>query len=167
MSCVFSHSLHRHHSAAQATFTPSIQPNVGLPRTRPPLNSAVNNRPFSPRVQTISILSDPLYSLVLFLIELFYSTLTKLLKKLNFKNIHFPSLSLLIPHASAPYNAVCTITLSYRHFFSFFPNPLLLSTPIAHSPRFIPLIYFLYETVFTSSICCHLRPHVLKTMQFL
>ena len=27
----------------KATFTPSIQPNISLPRTRPPLTSAVNN----------------------------------------------------------------------------------------------------------------------------
>ena len=26
----------------KATFTPSIQPNLGLPRTRPPLTSAIN-----------------------------------------------------------------------------------------------------------------------------
>ena len=33
---VLSLSLHRH------SFTPSIQPNLGLPRTRPPLTSAIN-----------------------------------------------------------------------------------------------------------------------------
>ena len=36
-------------------------------------------------------------------------------------------LLLLIPHASAPYNAVGTITNSYKHFFAFIPNPLLLN----------------------------------------
>ena len=34
---------------------------------------------------------------------------------------------LLMPHASALYNAVGTITPSFRHFFSFIPNALLLS----------------------------------------
>ena len=54
----------------KATFTPSIQPNLGLPRTRPPLTSAINNfeavygstHTFFSHAQTISILSDPLYS---------------------------------------------------------------------------------------------------------
>ena len=35
--------------------------------------------------------------------------------------------ALLIPHGSAPYNAVGTITHSYRHFLAFIPSPLLLS----------------------------------------
>ena len=34
----------------------------------------------------------------------------------------------LIPHASASYNAVFTITASYRHFLAFITNPLLLRT---------------------------------------
>ena len=52
----------------KANFMPSIQPNLGLPRTSPPLTSAnytfltMRSYLFSPRVQTISILSDPLYS---------------------------------------------------------------------------------------------------------
>ena len=48
--------------------TPSIQPNLSLPRTRPPLNSAINTllvystHPFVPHAQTFSILSDLTYS---------------------------------------------------------------------------------------------------------
>ena len=36
--------------------------------------------------------------------------------------------ALLIPQASAPYNAVGTITPSYRHLLAFIPNSLLLQT---------------------------------------
>ena len=47
---------------------------------------------------------------------------------LNLKNIHFRSVSTsLIPNASAPYNAVGTITPSYRRFFSFISSPLYCS----------------------------------------
>ena len=48
----------------KATSTPSIQPNLGLPHTRPPLTSAATSfwpydtHPFFPHAQTISILSD-------------------------------------------------------------------------------------------------------------
>ena len=51
----------------KATFTPSIQPNLGLPHTRPPLTSAINTfwpfgfHPLFPNDQTILILSDLLY----------------------------------------------------------------------------------------------------------
>ena len=49
--------------------------------------------------------------------------------------------ALLIPHASPPYNAVGTITHSYRHYFAFIHNPLLLrilfSAPQALYPSFI------------------------------
>ena len=50
---------------------------------------------------------------------------------------------LLIPHASAPYNAVGTITHSYRHFFAFIPNPLLLRTLFSTS-----------QTLYQSFILC-------------
>ena len=63
----------------KATFTPSIQPKLGLPRTRPPLNSAINtllairSHPFFPHAQTISILSDLLFSLTPFKFQLSYT----------------------------------------------------------------------------------------------
>ena len=59
----------------KATFTPSIQPNLGLPRTHHPLTSAINTllairySSILPRTQTISILSDPLFSLTAFLFQ--------------------------------------------------------------------------------------------------
>ena len=79
----------------KATFTPSIQPNLGLPRTHPPLTSAVPTlhllppstsfwpygahrvctHPFFPHVQTISILSDLLYALTPFLFQLSFAPL--------------------------------------------------------------------------------------------
>ena len=57
----------------KATFTPSIQPTLGLSHTRPPLTSAINTllairySSILSTAQTISILSDPHYSLAPFL----------------------------------------------------------------------------------------------------
>ena len=68
-------------------------------------------------------------------------TPTKLLKHVISKTFTFLISALLIPRASAPYNAVGTITGSYRHFLAFIPNPLLLSTlfsaPHSLYPSFI------------------------------
>ena len=67
-------------------------------------------------------------------------TPTKLLKHFISRTFTFLLSALLIPHASAPYNAVGSITPSYRHFLSFIPNPLLLSTLfIIHSVYHIPV----------------------------
>ena len=82
--------------------------------------------PFFPHDQNISILSDLLYSLTPF-----YSSSAHLF---TFNSIHswhsnqtsqtlhltFLLSALLIPHASAPYKAVGTITPSYRHFLAFY-----------------------------------------------
>ena len=68
-----SRSHHRHPSAAMhctATFTPSIQPNLGLPRTRTPLTSTINtllairNSSVPPRVHSLihSTRQLPFYS---------------------------------------------------------------------------------------------------------
>ena len=59
-------------------FTPSIQPNLCLPSTRPPLSSTINTLLAIPytlhvRAQTISILSDPLCSSTPFLYQLSYA----------------------------------------------------------------------------------------------
>ena len=64
-----------------STFTSSIQPNLGLPRTRLPLLRPstpywpYGTHPFFPHAQTISILSDLLYLLTLFLFQLSYAPL--------------------------------------------------------------------------------------------
>ena len=55
-------------------------------------------------------------------------TPTKFLKHFISRTFTFLLSALLIPHASAPYNAAGTITPSYRHFMAFIPSPLLLST---------------------------------------
>ena len=68
---------------------------------------------------------------------------------LHLKKIHFPSLSTSLTHASAPYNAVSTITHSYRHFLAFISNRLLLnklfSAPQALYPSFIPRLSMIIE----------------------
>ena len=53
-------------------------------------------------------------------------TPTKLLKHFISRTFAFLLSAFLILHASAPYNAVGTITPSYRHFLVFILNPLLL-----------------------------------------
>ena len=55
-------------------------------------------------------------------------TSTKLLKHFISRTFTFLLSALFKPHASATYNAVGTITPSYRHFLGFIPSPLLLST---------------------------------------
>ena len=91
------------------TSTPSIQPNLAVPRTRSPLPSAINTllairySPFFPRAQTISILSDLIYSLTHFLFKLFdaplhsnlypFVTLQQISQTLHLKKIHFLSLN--------------------------------------------------------------------------
>ena len=132
-----------------------------------------------PHSQTISILSDLLYLLTPFLFQLsihFPSLLipnsihsqhsNQTSKTLHLMNIHFLLSALLLPHDSAPYNAVDTITPSNRHFLDFIPNLLLLralfSAPQALYPSFI-----LCTTSVSHFISCHLRPQVLKTIHFL
>ena len=94
-----------------------------------------DTHPFFPHAQTIPIHSDLLYSLSIsalrtssFLTLSIRDTPSQTSQTLHLKNIHFPSLTLLIPHASAPYNTVGTITPSYRHFLAFIPSPILLRT---------------------------------------
>ena len=89
-------------------------------------------------------------------------TPTKLLKHFIPRTFTFLLSALLIPHASAPYSAVGTITPSYRHFLTFIPNPLLLRTLFSAPPSSIPLFHSVYHIHFTSSISCHLHPRYLK-----
>ena len=93
----------------KATFTPSIQPNLGLPHTRPPLTSAIN---ILLAIQYSSILSTcPNHLNTLWFALLANSRAIPALLRtssfltihsrhsnqtsqtLHFKNIHFPSLS--------------------------------------------------------------------------
>ena len=90
------------------------------------------SHPFCPHDQTISILSDLLYSLASFLFQLsctssfptlsIHDTPTKLLKHSISRTFTFLLSALLIHHASAPHNAIGTITHSYRHFFAYNNN---------------------------------------------
>ena len=71
----------------KATFTPSVQPNLGLPRTCSPLTSPPSTpfwpygtHPFSPRAQTISVLSDPLYSPTPVLYQVSYTPILFVIK---------------------------------------------------------------------------------------
>ena len=75
-----------------------------------------------------------------FLTRFIRDTPTKLLK-------HFISRTftlLLIPHASAPYNAVGTNTPSYRHFLAYPQSSITLHT-FQRSPRSIPLVHSVYH----------------------
>ena len=140
-----------------ATFTPSIRPNHGLPRTDlrllPPSIPLwpYRTHQLSPRAQTISILSDQLYSQTISIPALLrassfllypFTTLQPNFSK-HFISWIFTFLlsALLISHAFAPYNAVGTITPSYRYFLAFIPYPQLLSilsrAPHALYPSFI------------------------------
>ena len=155
----------------KATFTPSIQPNLGLPRTRPPLTSAINTLlaiRYSSILSTcpnhLNILSDPFYSLTPF-----YSS---------------SPTYLFIPNSI--HSRHSDQTSSHEHLLSFsqhfsYPMPLLRTTPLVQLllridtswplspilyclghfsglPKPTPLIYSVHHIPFTSSIGCHLRP---------
>ena len=145
----------------KATYTPSIQPNLGLPRTRLPLTSPINTLRaigFSSILSTCPNHFNTLWSALLpylpnslsipallrtssFLTLSIRDTPTKLLNHFISRTFTFLLSALLMPHVSAPYNAVGTITPSFRHFLALIPNPLLLSTlfsaPHALYPSFI------------------------------
>ena len=138
----------------KATFTPSIEPNLGLPRTRPQLTSAISTLlviryssiPYTcpNHLNTLrsalfaNSLSIPaLLRTFSFLTLSIRDTPTKLLKHFISRTFTFLLSALLIPHASAPYNAVGKITPSYRHFLAFIPNPLLFRT-LFSSPQALP-----------------------------
>ena len=61
-----------------------------------------------------------------------------------------------MPHASDRFNAVGTITPSYRHFLEFIPSSIAQHT-FQLSPCSIPLIHSVHHIPFTSSICRHLQ----------
>ena len=80
---------------------------------------------------------------------------TKLLKHFISRTFTFLLSALLIPHASAPYNAVGTITPSYT-LLGFNPQSSIAQDTFHRSPSSIPLIHSVYHNPFLSSICCHL-----------
>ena len=82
----------------------------------------------------------------------------KLLKHFIVRTFAFFLSALLIPHASAPYNAVGTISPS---LLGLYLQSSIVQHIFHHSPRSIPLIHSVYHINFTSSISCHLLmdPH--------
>ena len=121
----------------KATFTPTFQPNRGLPRT--PINTLLAIR-YSSILSTCPNHLNSLWSALLanslFIQALIHTsslltlsirdTPTKLIKHFIWRTFTFILSALLIPHASASYNAVGTITPSYRNFLAFVLSPLLL-----------------------------------------
>ena len=119
----------------KATFTTSIKRNLGLIHTGPPLTSAINTLL---AIRYLSILStcpnhlNTHWSVLLanslsipailctssFLTLSIYDTPTKVLKHFIWRTFTFLLSALLIPYASAPYNAIGTITPSYRHILA-------------------------------------------------
>ena len=120
-------------------------PNLGLPRTSHSLTSAINTLlairnssilstcPNHHNILCSALLANSLSIPALlrtssFLTLSIRDTPTKLLKHFISRTFTFLLSALLISYVSSLYNAVGTITPSYRHFFCFIPNPLLLRT---------------------------------------
>ena len=132
----------------KATFTPSTQPNPDLSSTQtsicfrhqhPSSHMVLIHSPFSSCFQTISPLSDQLYLPAPYRFQLFHTSLHSQLNPFlslvpNFSKLHFKTftfLLLVLPTsiASAPYRSYGRIIIpSCRHFLTFIPSPLLLST---------------------------------------
>ena len=149
-------SLNRHLSAPKATFTRSIQSNIAQSPLSPTLYILppsisfypYDTHSFPPRVHTISILSDSLYSPTSpFLFQLFYGTLHSQLylfvtlaqtsQTPHLQNIYFPSRSTS--------HTLCISPIQRRwHIYSFTQTLLRIYTLFSiaqhtfkRSPRFI------------------------------
>ena len=149
----------------KATFTPTIQPNLCLPRIRRPLTSAINTllairysfilstRPNHLNTHWSALLAN-YFSIPALLCTSSFLTLsirgtpTKLLKHFISRTFTFLLSALLIPHASAPYNAVGKITPSYRHFLAFIPYPQLIRT-LFRAPQALYPCFILCTTSFS------------------
>ena len=94
-------------------------------------------------------------------------TPTILLKHFFSKTFTLLISALFILHVSDPYNAVGTITPSYRHILAFVPIFYCVAHFLALCRPHIPHIHSVYHIEFISSIRCHLRPQALKTIYFL
>ena len=165
-----SRSLHSHSSEVQNYFTPSIQPNLGLPRTRSPVSLAINSClaiPYSSiRSRYPNQLNTLLYTLITNSLPIQAGLRTSLFPTIDSwyytKNIHFYFFS----HSHTP----CHYSIqrhwytysSYRHYLAFIPILYYSAHFSGH-----PTIHSLHHIHFTSSICCHLRPQVPKTNHFL
>ena len=142
----------------KATFTPSNQPNLGLPCTRSLLTSAINTLL---AIRYSSILSTcPNHPNILWSTQFANSLrIPALLSTLSFLAISIrDSSTKLLNHISHEHS------LSFSQHFSY-PLPLLHTMPLVKLLRHI--IQSVDHIPFTSSIRCHLRSQVLKTIHFL
>ena len=159
----------------KAIFTSAIDPNLGLPSTRPSLTSAINTLI---AIRCSSILStcpnhfNTLWSALLanslfiqsllrtssFLTLSVRHTPTKLLKHFKEHSLSFSQ------HLSYPMPSLFHTTPLQldKYFFAFIPNPLVQHT-FQRSSHSLPLIHSVFQINITSSIRCHLEPLVLKT----
>ena len=145
------------------TCTASIQHNLGLPRTSPPLTSAINTLlaiRYSSILSTCPNHLNTLWSALLanslsipalqrtssFLTLSIRETPTKLLKDFISRTFTLLLSALLIPHASAPHNTIGTIIPS----LAFISNPQLFSA--------LHALYTSFILCATSLNSCHLRP---------
>ena len=157
------------------TFTPSIQPNLGLPGTRPPLTSAINT--LLAAIQYSSILSTcPNYLNTLWSALLANSlSIPALLRTSSFLTLSIRDTPRNFSNTSSQEHS-----LSFSQQFSY-AVPLLHTTPLVqlflHIESFwllspilycsehfqrslssIPLIHSACHIPFTPSISCNLRP---------
>ena len=133
--------------------------------------------PFFLNAQSISILSDPLYSLTDFLLEVSYHLFipnpihslhsNQTSQTLHLKNIHFPSLS------TSRTPCLCSVQCTWYNYsliwplLGLYPQSSITQNTFQRSPCSIPLIHSVYHIPLTSSIICHLRSQVFKTIHFL
>ena len=101
----------------KVTFTPSIQPNLGLPRTRPPIISAINTLPAL--LRTSSFLSLPIRD-----------TPTNILKHFISRTFTFLLSAILITHA-----CLCSVQRCWYNY-SFIYSSYLLSPILYCSEHF-------------------------------
>ena len=166
----------------KVTFTSSIQPNLGLHRTRPPLTSAINTllgRRYQlfPHAKTISnsLIGStrllPLYSrshthlIIHNSIHSWHSNQTY--QTLHLKDIPFPSLSTsYTPCICSIQRRWCNYSVICR-LHGLHPQSSIAQHTLQRAPCSIPLINSVHHIPFTSSIICHLRPQVLKTIHVL
>ena len=177
--------LQRHPSAAQG-YRHAIHPTQPRSSPYPSYTNIRCQHPsghiivlihaISPRVQTISILAYPLYSPAPFLYQQALIRISP-----------FPTSSIRGIPAKFLKHIISEHSRSFSHYFSY-PVPLLRTTPLVQlllridtcwplspilyfSANFsacsIPLIHSVYHIPLTTSIHCHLRPQVLKTIHFL
>ena len=122
----------------KAIFTPSIQLNLGLPLQYPSSHtvhihslqlSLLRQLPFYCCSSTHHFIASSIHS----------GHSHQISQTLHLRNIQFYFfLSTSYAHACAPYIAVGTITPSYKHFFAFIFNPLLLWLPMLYNNNNIP-----------------------------